>query len=483
MVDPARAIDTSRMRGDFQRHEREVIARAGRITALIGTILIPLFIPIDFLTQPREVFPALLGARVAACVALIFIYRSFASSFGANNPSSLVLAIALVPTAMVFFMMHLSGWHDSSYFIALIILLLAVSILARWSPAWSAVHGIATITLYAVLTLALDLTRVVAFVENTFSLIGTSLLAILASSLSKRLHQSEFENQWSVLEANRHKSEFFANVSHELRTPIHVIIGYIDMLLDRDKSWESSDGRDLLNNIRSQGLTLHTLVSDLLDSAKLEAGKMEVQRAELSLADLVEQTAANFRPWIAEKGLRFSVSHTPGPHNIVSDGNKIRQILTNLLSNAFKFTNSGSIEIAIRETQSLNHGELSGLVALTGMHSRAVHRRNLPSTGLALMITDTGIGMDPSALDNLAKDYSQPMEPDAAVYGGTGLGLSLSRKLATLLGGVIAVRTERGVGSTFALFLPRTFEQKAAGRTEESPRSHAEPRDQARLAS
>ena len=425
-------------------------------TAVFGAALILAFAPIDLLTQPTELVLGLVASRVLAAATLIATFFFFATPYGRRYASPLALLLAFTPAAMVLFMMHRTTWHDSPYFVALTMLVLAIALMINWAPLWSAAYGISTIFTYIGLTVLLEHPMSIPFLENSFSLLGATTLAVLASTLRTRLRRSEFENQWAALEANRHKGEFFANVSHELRTPIHVIIGYTDMLLDGDQTWDGEKGRELLESIRSQGLSLHTLVSDLLDSAKLDSGRMEAQWKPFSLTELVEQTAADYHRLMEEKGLQLVIDPQPSEHNVISDKKMVHQILTNLLSNSFKFTHSGRITIGIAEVDNLSGTDLSGLIALSGIHSKPVLRRDVPSGGLALVVSDTGIGMEPSALEYLAKDYSQPKGPDSAVYGGTGLGLSISRKLARLLGGSIAVRTKRGIGSTFVLFLPRS---------------------------
>jgi signal transduction histidine kinase len=228
--------------------------------------------------------------------------------------------------------------------------------------------------------------------------------------------------------ANQAKSVFLANMSHELRTPLNTIIGYSEMLIEEaDDSGEDSAVPDL-QTIRLAGKHLLRLINDVLDLSKIEAGKMELSPEPVVVVALAEETATAARPLVEKKGNRFIVTYEDVPPVIVADAMKLRQILLNLLSNAAKFTENGE-------------------VTLTVVGSAGEDR-------VEFRVADTGIGMTEAQLGRIFEPFIQAESTTSAKYGGTGLGLALSRRFCRLMGGDITVETELGVGSTFTLTLP-----------------------------
>ncbi len=228
--------------------------------------------------------------------------------------------------------------------------------------------------------------------------------------------------------ATNAKSEFLANMSHEIRTPMTAIMGYCDILLSEAESDpQLRKHRNSLHTIRQNGDFLLGLLNDILDLSKIEAGKLEVERIPFSPENLVNEIRALFRMRAAAKSLPLNVRFEGEPPLFVeSDPARIRQILLNLVSNAIKFTTTGSVDIVVR--------------MLPGETPR-----------LQFEVCDTGLGMSPEVV---AKLFSAFMQADASVtrkFGGTGLGLSISQRLAKILSGEITVSSEPGVGSSFYL--------------------------------
>jgi two-component system, sensor histidine kinase len=224
--------------------------------------------------------------------------------------------------------------------------------------------------------------------------------------------------------ANRAKSSFLANMSHEIRTPMTAIIGYADMMLEPNQTL--SDRQDCLQVIRRNGRHLLELINDILDISKIEAGKMLVERIPTDLPQLVTEVASLMRPRALDKGLHFKVRFNGAiPQQIVTDGLRTKQILVNLLGNAIKFTHKGSIELAIECVPTPQSSEVR------------------------FHIKDTGIGMTAEQIGRIFQPFSQADESMTRKYGGSGLGLTISKRLASLLGGDITVVSRAGEGSTF----------------------------------
>ncbi|MEI7687854.1 MAG: ATP-binding protein, partial [Planctomycetota bacterium] len=229
----------------------------------------------------------------------------------------------------------------------------------------------------------------------------------------------------ALYESNRLKSDFLATMSHELRTPLNSIIGFSDVLLTGDKLNDKQ--QRWASNIQTSGQKLLNLINDILDLAKIEAGKMQVRLEEFNLAELSESLVAMFRPIAERKNIDLRCQVDPSLPTLRQDATKVNQILQNLLSNAIKFTPEG------------------GLVVI---------RAEADPRFITLTVTDTGIGIAPDEQELVFQKFRRSGNPLTREHPGTGLGLSISRELAKLLGGEITVSSELGRGSTFAMKLP-----------------------------
>jgi signal transduction histidine kinase/DNA-binding response OmpR family regulator/HAMP domain-containing protein len=231
--------------------------------------------------------------------------------------------------------------------------------------------------------------------------------------------------------ASRAKSRFVANMSHELRTPLNAIIGYSEMLIDEARDLGSPAFVPDLEKIRIAGKHLLGLINDILDFSKIEAGKMDVLVEEFAVANLLEQVESTIAPLIARNANSLVVRSEPHLGSMRSDETKVRQILFNLLSNAAKFTERGTITLA----------------------ARAVGNGN---DWIEFRVSDTGIGMTPEQSVRLFQAFVQAEGSTTRNYGGTGLGLAITKHFSTMLGGDVEVQTAYGTGSTFIVTLPRT---------------------------
>jgi GAF domain-containing protein/CheY-like chemotaxis protein len=241
----------------------------------------------------------------------------------------------------------------------------------------------------------------------------------------------EIEDKSRQLEAaDRHKSEFLANMSHELRTPLNAIIGYSEMLQEDAADLGAEQFTDDLKKINAAGKHLLELINAVLDLSKIEAGKMELYLETFDVAGLVQDIAAVVQPLAAKNANRLDLQCPSEIGTMRADLTKVRQALFNLLSNACKFTERGSVTLtAARE-------------AMDGQD------------WLTFAVSDTGIGMTPEQLARLFEAFSQADAATTRKYGGTGLGLALSRRLCRMMGGDVTVESEAGRGSTFTIRLP-----------------------------
>jgi len=240
--------------------------------------------------------------------------------------------------------------------------------------------------------------------------------------------------------ADRAKSEFLAVVSHEIRTPINGVIGFTKLLRETPLSAEQCGFVDMIG---SSGMTLETLISDILDMSKIEAGKIDIDHAPFALRRSVEEVVGFFTPRARAAGLSLNAKIDEDvPALVNGDVNRLRQILVNLIGNAIKFTEQGSVTISL----SCGRGAM-----MEGQNRREVR--------LFFAVTDTGIGIPADKMSQLFRPFSQVDTSASRRRGGTGLGLIISKRLCELMGGGISVESDSGKGSTFRFTIRTDYER------------------------
>jgi signal transduction histidine kinase len=229
-------------------------------------------------------------------------------------------------------------------------------------------------------------------------------------------------------QASALKSQFLANMSHEFRTPLNAMLGYTSMLLQGVAGPIEAPVKRQLGRVESNGRHLLTIINEILDISRIEAGRMPLQVSKFKIPDLVAEVKSELEPIILRSKLTLVLELQKDLPPISSDRQKVKQILLNLLSNALKFTHHGSVTINART--------------------------NLRERSVTLSLTDTGIGIAQVDQDRIFEDFRQLDNSPTRAYGGTGLGLSICRRLAQMLDGRISVQSHVGKGSTFTLTLP-----------------------------
>jgi len=246
------------------------------------------------------------------------------------------------------------------------------------------------------------------------------------------LEAQNLKLQWQSQElarANRLKSEFLASMSHELRTPLNAVLGHTSLLLDRLFGDVTTQQTDSLERIRAAGQHLQALIDDILDLAKIEAGKMPLHLEEIPLAEVITEVAQQLEPMVRKKGLEATYRVADEDLVIYTDRTKLRQILLNLLSNAVKFTHVGWVRLTATRVDEI----------------------------VRIAVSDSGIGIKHEHLDAIWEDFRQIDQSRTREFGGTGLGLSITRKLLERLGGGVQVESSYGVGTSFTAWLPERF--------------------------
>ncbi|MDR1290801.1 MAG: response regulator [Planctomycetaceae bacterium] len=257
--------------------------------------------------------------------------------------------------------------------------------------------------------------------------------------------QHDLQNARNVAEdLARLKNEFLANVSHEIRTPMNAILGIANLILNTQLDGKQ---RELVTTMEKSAKKLLVIINDILDFAKLEAGKLTMQLREFSPTKVINEVVDEYRTEIEGKGLQFAVDVDSGlPEKVVGDDSRLKQVLDNLLSNALKFTESGTITLNARATDAL---ESSIIPAKSQEANNDENNADDNSVSMRFVVSDTGSGMTEKELRQLFTPFTQADSSSTREYGGTGLGLSITKSLIEAMHGNIKCESHRGRGSTF----------------------------------
>jgi signal transduction histidine kinase len=247
-------------------------------------------------------------------------------------------------------------------------------------------------------------------------------LVRIANAYDTQLRETNAE----LARASQFKSDFLAKMSHELRTPLTAIIGFCEVLLGGMDGELKVEQTEDVTQIHKSGIVLLELVNEILDLSKIEAGKLEVAIRDIQLQNVVDEVIATMVQIAESKALKLTSNLSPAACVVMADPGRLREILTNLVSNAIKFTSSGSVTIT--------SARLDGMAEIS--------------------VIDTGIGIAPEARERIFEEFRQANDEITQTYGGTGLGLSIARKLAELQGGRMGVESQPGNGSRFWFTLP-----------------------------
>ena len=270
------------------------------------------------------------------------------------------------------------------------------------------------------------------FPQSSIDLLQTFAAQSVLAIQNARLFSEIEEKSRALQVASQHKSQFLANMSHELRTPLNAIIGLTEMLREEAEGPEFAGFTEPLERVNRAGKHLLGLINDVLDLSKIEAGRVELHEEDFELAALARDLLTTTQPLADKNANRLALECALGTAPMRGDQMRLRQVLLNLLSNACKFTDSGTVTLRIS-------GSRQGEVA-----------------GYTMSVADTGIGMTPEQLAKIFSEFTQADTSTTRRYGGTGLGLAISKRLVEMMGGTIAADSTPGEGSTFSVWLPAT---------------------------
>jgi signal transduction histidine kinase len=433
----------------FEAEELERCRQGALTGGVVGLPAMAAFALYDFTFFPDQALAFLLLRLVVlagGALGIAFLWRPG----GARHARPVAFAVFVLLGLSVVAMSVATGGRASPYYGGINIVLLAVAIVVPWTPAWSAAASIFLILAYVAGMLGSGVvTDARMFVHNLAFLGSTGVIAFGSTVFQRRMRRTEFLARTQLQRALAHKRDFLASMSHELRSPLHVIVGYAGMLLDDPAALPVPESRRLVDRIRERGVFLHGMISDLLDIAKTDAGRMEVHAGPVSVATIVERIAGVFAPLAEQKGVALHTSIPPDLPIVTTDQLRLEQILSNFTGNAVKFTARGAVTIEARVLAAAD-----GLVAKGFRVLADPSAAPMAGPAVAIAVRDTGIGIRAEDVSQRAEDFRQLDDAARGQYGGTGLGLSIARRLATLLGGWIGVRSDYGAGATFVLVLP-----------------------------
>ncbi|MCK5525484.1 MAG: response regulator [Thiomargarita sp.] len=275
-----------------------------------------------------------------------------------------------------------------------------------------------------------------------------------AANLTLNKTRREVERKAVQLEkSSKYKSEFLANMSHELRTPLNSMLILSQQLAQNDEKNLTDIQVESANIVYNSGKDLLNLINEILDLSKIEAGKMSITVEKIGLSSIAEIITSHFKATVDQKGLALRVNIAKNcPETITTDHQRLNQIIKNLISNAIKFTDQGSIFLDFHKPDS---------------ETVFTHKNLKPQKSIAISVIDTGIGIPKNKQEDIFQAFQQADGGISRKYGGTGLGLSISRELAKLLGGELQLHSEEGKGSTFTLYIPEKLKDDKSSKMDD----------------
>lgn len=414
---------------EFRSHLADLAISRIRVYAALAAFLVPLFGLLDFFAHPNLAADFMVVRSVVSSIALCVLGVTY--STGARSWwFALSIVVCAAVTAGIESMIVRLGASDTPYYAGLSLVLLGSGLVLPWNFRQMCSISVGVVVTYVASALVVeeDIEWAV-FLNNVFFLSSTGIIASTASYFSSKLRRSEFfarkelVHKMEALEsAYGHQKEFLRTVSHELRTPLHSILGFTELVAEREKSI-SDRGREHLERVQASGRRLLRLINDILDLSRMEAGRLEIVPQAMEVAPVLQDVAEHARQLIGQRLIQVRVEVDP-ELRLISDASRVEQILVNLASNAVKFTELGYIRLAARRKPE----------------------------GVLFAVEDTGIGIPEEEQQGIFEAFRQVR--GGGRVEGTGLGLSIVVKLVELMGGGIEMKSQRGEGTTFEVTLP-----------------------------
>jgi len=440
----------------FADETRDRVAHDTRWGVLATLFMYPIFIPLDFLVYPdvARTFVWIRLAVVALSVAVHFVMKF---PFPKRHPRVFGMFAYLYCTLAIVLMVHLVDGYASPYYAGINLVLIAFLFILPMNVFETAIVSGIVYTAYIVpIFIAGGIDDFAVFVANNFFLISTMVLVAISSYLATGMRRKEFTSRYELARANQEltqldvvKSQFFASISHEIRTPLTSIMAPTDSLYRGDVGPLTSAQQSLVGQVHRNALRLLDLINQMLDFAKFDAQKMKLHLKRVDMASVVRNQVALFQEVCARKGLTLG-HHIPEDVPVVFlDHEKVDRIISNLIRNAVKFTDKGTITLNVSVADVLSVPVPSDVPSV----GEAV------SGWVVVSVRDTGIGIAANDSEKVFERFQQVDGSLTRRYEGTGLGLAIVRESVDLQHGHIFVQSEVGEGSTFAIWLPENLDE------------------------
>lgn len=429
--------ETSEVLKAFDQEERVKTRKDTQIAAAAVAVMFPLFSFLDAAMYPdlgRE-FLLIRLAVVAVSLALIGILRS---PVGERFPRFLGMIEYILGAGSIALMLHLADGYASPYYAGIILVLIGFLFILPLSVTRTAVICAAVYAVYVIPILAEGtIENVAIMVNNNFFLLATMVLVVFSSYLATEMRRKEFTSRYHLAHANEEltkldilKSQFFANISHEIRTPLTSIMAPIQSLYSGDVGAMTPSQRELVGQVYRNSIRLLDLVNQMLDFAKFDAKKMQLRLKRINLESIVREHVTLFQEVAVRKNLTLGYQVTGAIPFVYLDVDKVERILSNLIRNAIKFTEKGSIVVELSRQEN----------------------------NIVIKVRDTGIGIAKNQLPRIFERFQQVDGSSTRKYEGTGLGLAIVREAVELQHGKIKAESSENVGTTITVSIPMDLE-------------------------
>jgi signal transduction histidine kinase len=421
--------------------EQEIVTNAigsTRLATITGSIAFSLFAILDYILYPEQLLTFFI-IRFAVIFFSFIINLLTRIKFGRRFILELGMAEYFVCCLSIVLMINLTGDSSSSYFAGIIATFVSFSAIMPLTLIRTIIISIIVYSAFLLPPVLLNRVNTPpVFISNNFFFVATIMLANLSAHKSDQMRFKEFSGRYNLAQANEElkkldvlKSQFFANVSHEVRTPLTSILAPVQSMVQGDVGPLAGEQQQLISQVYRNTLKLLDMINQMLDFSKFEAGKMQLRLRSTDLEELVRDIVSIFQDVIERKGLKLHFTRENELKPIYLDTDRFERILTNLIRNAYKFTEVGSITVRVG----------SGIGKLW------------------LEVRDTGIGIPQSHLANIFKRFQQVDGSSTRKYEGTGLGLTIVKESVDLMRGTVTVQSEEGRGTTFRVEVPANLEQ------------------------
>ena len=432
--------DKQEIETGFREESIEKAARDIRIATIAAAVLFPLFTILDAVIYP-DLIRAFILIRAAVVLGSIAIFVIVGTGAGHRHARGYGIVAYLIWTCSIVAMVHLTGGYASPYYAGINLVLITFLFILPLDVGRTAfVCGVVYLSYLIPMFFASPISSHTTFLNNHFFLVATMILVIMSSYLSTKMRLKEFTARFRLARANEElkeldilKSQFFANISHEVRTPLTSIIAPVQSMFQGDAGRLTDEQQTLVGQVYRNSVRLLDMINQMLDFAKFDARKMQLRLARVSVAEIVRDVVTVFTEVSARKGLALSYKVLEEVPTVYLDREKMDRILSNLIRNAIKFTDSGSVSVTIG--------------------------RN--ATAIVIKITDTGIGIPDDHLKRIFERFQQVDGSSTRRFEGTGLGLTIVKEAVELQHGTIAVESTVGRGAEFTIQLPLDLETRA----------------------